>query len=310
MKKIIENRTLIGEVLLALLAISGLIRTILIRKNIFIILTLVVFFIFLVIAIIFKLRETTTKTEKITIKIFFDMISIIFASLIVYLFHNYLEIHFFIMVPIVGLVGAFFFSKYENPLYLGAFIGMTTISIGYFIIIISLSALLYFFFENAFSGFGGKLGSSAFFAGAFIAIFARNEITVVYNNIEIYIIILTAIIAGMLTTVIQRTYKLSTVLASAFVGLLGTSFLIFSGFKYGALITSVTLGASFIGMTVKENLRLYYILFVSLIFAFLYIYVPFNGIGGKLGFTAFLSVLIIKGVSDLINPYINKNYLV
>ncbi len=310
MKKIIEKRSLIGESLLSLLAITGLIRTILFQKNIFIVCSLIVLFVFLIVGIICKLRKTISKNDTLTSKLIFDMISILSASLIVYLFHNYLDIHFFVMVPIVALVGAFFLSKYENPIYLGAFIGMTSVGMGYFIIIIFLSSLLYLFFDEAFSGFGGKLGSSAFFGGVFIAIFAKNEVILTYNNIEIYIIIITSVVAGLFTAIIQRYYKLSTVLASAFVGLLGTAFLVFKNFNYGMLITSVTLGASFIGMTVKENLKLHYILFASLAFALLYIYVPFNGIGGKLGFTAFLSVLIVKGVSNLIDPYLNKNYLV
>lgn len=310
MNKISNKRSLIGEVLLAFLAISGLLRAILIQKNIFVISGLVICFGFLLIAVIYKLRKTTTKEDNITNKIYFDMISILIASLTVYLFHNYLDIHFFVMVPIIGLIGAFFLTKYENPIYLGAFIGMTSVSIEYFIMIIILSALLYFFFDDAFSGFGGKLGSSAFFAGVIIAVFAKNEVVVTYTSVEVYLIIITAVVAGLFTTVIQRYYNLSTVLSSSFVGLLGSFFLVFPNFKYGLLITSVTLGASFIGMTVKEHLKLYYIVFVSLTFAFLYIYVPFNGIGGKLGFTAFLSVLVVKGVSNLINPYLYKNNLI
>ncbi len=306
MKTLINKRTLIGEVILSLLAISGLIRTIFIQKNIVITLVLSLLFVFLIISVIFKLKNTTYKEESLSINLIYAMANLIVSSFLVYSFHNYLNIHFLIMVPIVGLVGALFINKFENALYIGAFIGMTSVGIGYFSVIVVISALLYSLIENAYSGYGGKLGSSAFFAGVFIAIFAKNEILVTYTPVEVYLIIIAAVISALLTGIIQRHYNLSTVLSSAFVGLIGSIFLLIPNFSYGTLITSVILGASFIGMTTKENLKLNYLLVVALLFSFLIIYLPFGGIGGKLGFTAFLSVLIVKGISNLLDPYLNK----
>ncbi|HHT39872.1 MAG: hypothetical protein RBS76_01285 [Acholeplasmatales bacterium] len=298
MKTIIKNRTLIGEVLLSLLLVSALIWSILIQTKTLVIILLSIFFFLLTISIVYKHKNSVYEEKKPTVKLAFDMGAIFISGLVVYLFENYLNISYLIMVPVIGLIGSLLFISFENALYLGSFLGMTSIDIGYFFIVLTLASLAYFFFEDAYSGFGGKLGSSAFFFGLIIAFFIKGGTVVNYNDVEIYLVVIAAVIATLLTTVIQRTYNLSTVLVSAFISLVGAVFLFIPKFDYGVLIASAILGASFVGMTLKEHLHIFLVFAAALLFAFLFVFIPFNGIGGRLGFTAFLSVMIVMGVKN------------
>ncbi len=171
MKTIIKNRTLIGEVLLSLLLVSALIWSILIQTKTLVIILLSIFFFLLTISIVYKHKNSVYEEKKPTVKLAFDMGAIFISGLVVYLFENYLNISYLIMVPVIGLIGSLLFISFENALYLGSFLGMTSIDIGYFFIVLTLASLAYFFFEDAYSGFGGKLGSSAFFFGLIIAFF-------------------------------------------------------------------------------------------------------------------------------------------
>lgn len=306
MNNVIDRRTLIGEILLAVLALFGVLKGLYLQVNIFITL-LVILILLLICASIFYKRLSYKYTEvELNSSLLYAFGSLIISAFLVYIFHNYFETHFLLTVPVLGIFGALFFKKQENPIYLGAFIGMTSINIYLFIIIVVLAVILYFFIENAYSGYGGKLGSSAFFMGLVVSLFISGGDVVIYRKLSVLYIFGFSIIGAMLTAFIQRRFSLSTVLSSGIVGLLGSFLLLIPNLTDASLIATVILGSSFISMTVKENLNYFYIFISSLIFSFLYIYFPYYGIGGRLGYLAFLSVLASIGIKYLIHILILK----
>ena len=89
-----------------------------------------------------------------------------------------------------------------------------------------------------------------------------------------------------------RKYNLSPVLVSSLMGLLSSLIFLVQNFKEPFLLNAF-FGATFIGMSSAKKFSRVDITIASVVFVFLYIkLIPYlNGIGGALGFSAFISVV-------------------
>lgn len=196
----------------------------------------------------------------------------------------------------VGLVGAYFFKKYAAAIYCGSFVGMacnlifsTPLS---FMTASVIAGLLYVLSLQLFQGFGGKLGFTAF-CGTMLAslIFNTPFRTLDPLSPRLYLpLLLSIIFAGMATYFLQNAFAMDAVTASALVGL--TIALLYPQANH--IIVVAAFCATFTGMVSKERARNYSeMFFLTLVTAILFIAVAslFDGSGGKLGATAFLSTI-------------------
>ncbi|PRY84206.1 hypothetical protein [Alkalibacterium olivapovliticus] len=206
---------------------------------------------------------------------------------------------------VVGLIAAWTFKPYAAAIYCGSFIGMACsliFSNPLSLLVASLiSGTLYILSLHLFSGFGGKLGFMAF-SGTFLTslIFRTPLRTVDPLDRKLYLVVFLSIIAaGMATYALQRIVDMDAVSASALVGL--TLALLYPDSTHVVVVAAFC--ATFTGMVSYNRVKTYNdMLFLTILTGVLFIaaFALFDGSGGKLGATAFLSTVSGVGMLDFI----------
>ena len=245
----------------------------------------------------FELRKT--KDHEFSLKLLFEMIFLIVAGIVTYFITKALNP--IIAASLIGLTGAMLFLDYKDSIYVGAFAGMSSIfEIQIFLIVILIVAIAYFLLKNQFDGIGGKGGLTAFIGTFIVALFLNYEIKVFTLTILEYLILIgVAVASSMLTYFLGKSLD-NNVLSSSFLGLLFGVSLLFSGDDIVLYIALVGYGSTFIGM--QSRYKFYLMPIASIIFVFLYGYsYIFKGLGGFLGFYAFLSSVPIVLCQELVN---------
>lgn len=241
----------------------------------------------------------------------FDLWVVLFtvvATLLTFYINNSLQLGGVVASALVGLMGPLLFPKLQRAIFCGSFAGMASTMIFtnvWWVVLAGLFAgLLLALSREIYDGFGGKLGASGFFgtitasllAGEFIHL--APEATFKSDiNIAIYFII-----GAVLTYYINKINKTGTVLASSAVGLMGGLILpVVYGTPGGNYAVALFCG-SFVGMTLIDRLTAEFYLFISSFMgSIIYFYSQMNfiGLGGKLGTTAFASVVSWWGLMFL-----------
>jgi hypothetical protein len=206
---------------------------------------------------------------------------------------------------LVGIFGSLLLKRYEIEIFTGSFVGMSSVvlfsDIGILIASV-IAAVIYLSGKNVFVGIGGKLGSSAFFATALVALAVGKDvwnldISVINTTLPFWFYVVSAVLSAfasvMTHQIAQRYLKGSVVLGSSIVGALGYA-LSFAFGSLGGLFAGTIFAASFAGMSQKKILKspLYFAIagmFTAIIFLASSTY--FLGLGGKMGTSAFIAVL-------------------
>lgn len=253
-------------------------------------------------------KKAQLKQEKIE---FFDIMVIVFTllgTLLTFYINNSLQLGGVVASSIVGLLGPLLFPKLQRAIFCGSFAGMASTmiftNVWWVALAGLLSGLLLAFSREIYDGFGGKLGASGFFgtisaallAGQFILI-GEDAVLTSDINIAFYFII-----GAVLTYYVNKINKTGTVLASSAIGLIAGLILpVIYGGAGGSYAVAVFCG-SFVGMTVIDRLTTEFYLFISSFMGsiiYFYSQVNFVGLGGKLGTTAFASVVSWWGLMFL-----------
>lgn len=242
---------------------------------------------------------------------YFDMMVVgatLLATLLTFYINNSLQLGGVVASALVGLLGPLLFPKLQRAIFCGSFAGMASSLVftndGWVALAGLLSGLLLAFSREIYDGFGGKLGASGFFgtvtasllAGQFILI---GEDPVLNSDINIAFYF---IIGAVVTYYINKINRTGTVLASSAVGLIGGLILpvVYGG--PGSNYAVALFCGSFVGMTVIDRLTTEFYLFISSFMGsiiYYYSQVNFVGLGGKLGTTAFASVVSWWGLMYL-----------
>ena len=249
------------------------------------------------------------KEEKIEL---FDLMVVLFTllgTLLTFYINNSLELGGVVASSMVGLLGPIFFPKIQRAIFCGSFAGMASTmiftNVWWVALAGILSGLLLAFSREIYDGFGGKLGASGFFgtvtasllAGEFIL---TNENVVLKSDINIAFYF---IIGAVITYYVNKINKTGTVLASSAIGLIGGLILpIVYGGLTGVSYAVALFCGTFVGMTIIDRLTTEFYLFISSFMGsiiYFYSQVNFVGLGGKLGTTAFASVVSWWGLMYL-----------
>lgn len=248
------------------------------------------------------------KKEKFGLNDVFIILFTTLATLLTFYINNSLHLGGVVASSLVGLMGPLFIPKYQRAIFCGSFAGMASTLIFTNVWWIGLAGLLSGIIlaisREIYDGFGGKLGASGFFgtvsasmlAGQFI-LFAENTSLNADLNIAVYFII-----GAVVTYYVNKINKTGTVMASSAVGVIGGLIL---PVIYGApginYAVSLFCG-SFVGMTIIDRLTTEFYLFISSFMGsiiYFYSQISFVGLGGKLGTTAFASVVAWWGLMAL-----------
>lgn len=97
------------------------------------------------------------------------------------------------------------------------------------------------------------------------------------------------------TFILRRKFKVDAIYASIFISLIGFFLCRTLFFLEVELYSSIVFGASFVGMTKLNNFSYFSLFLATMLYSSMFtVYMSwFSGLGGALGFSAFLSVLII-----------------
>lgn len=209
---------------------------------------------------------------------------------------------------LVGIVASVFLPKRDVPIYCGAFVGMScrTAFRCYPCLVIAgvIAGIVFVASKDVFNGFGGKLGTIAFF-GAVCAIFLRSRMAAPIAMPDWHVgrlIIFYSVLAALATFITSIRWQQGPVFSSGLVGLAGGLILprVYPGF--GTLLGVIVICASFAGMSspkrITSNLQMCAAGVLSGLF-FIYTLAHFPGAGGKLGTIAFMSCIAVRGCIDL-----------
>lgn len=263
---------------------------------------------FMAFAFYFELKQ---KNEKTTIKKrwkehLLSMLSVASGAILAYSGTRWLNIHPVLSSAGVGLLFHLALRKYETEGYCGSFAGMTNVLLvpGISILLIAcFVAFFHFLWKEDMKGGGGKLGTIAF-AGSLVGLFVLGESHTIPRPIDPWwILVMTSLFGGILTHLIHvnagKTVVLSSVL-STFVFAILFSFV----FSWNDSTFALFFAASFVGMSGKNRLpNVVWVALASLMLVVVYVLSApyFNGVGGKLGTMAFVSVLTMGTVQSFVD---------
>ena len=155
---------------------------------------------------------------------------------------------------------------------------------------------------DSFNGFGGKLGTTAFIGCVLAATFTGQDFLAgtIPQGLLASQILIYGVIGAVLTFVLNVRLNNSAVISSGIVGLLAAVVLPIIHPANGAILSVMAYCASFAGMSAKTRIsNEVQMMLAGMIAGLIFIYTsPFlGGAGGKLGTTAFTSVITVNGLA-------------
>lgn len=237
-----------------------------------------------------------------------NFISVFLGAIITFLISNEAGYGAVVAASLIGVLAAVLFKPVAAAAYCGAFVGMASCSVfrGYEVALAGgIAGLFYVLGKNVFSGYGGKLGTTAFTGCVFTSFITKSQLlNGSITGWEIRgLLVLYCITGAVVTFLLGNKYGYGAVMASGIVGIIGGISLPYIYGNYvGSLLAVAVFCASFAGMSGFDRFKKTYLMVpAGVLCALVLIYgSPFlGGAGGKLGTSAFGAVLGLKGLSRL-----------
>ncbi|SEW16427.1 hypothetical protein [Natrinema salifodinae] len=209
---------------------------------------------------------------------------------------------------LVGLIVGVGLPRIDGPAYCGTFVGMTSPAVFASVDQVGLAGLVaglaFVATTESFGGFGGKYGTLALFGC--VTTVALTGVDYAAGSALAWrlapVIVPVAVIAAVATVLLRTHGETSAVVASAVVGVVaGVAFPPLVP-ELGSTLAAVAFCASFVGMSGTDRLETTErIAAAGLLCGVVYLAVSpaFAGAGGKLGTTAFVSCLALRGALDV-----------
>lgn len=243
-----------------------------------------------------------------------DFLFAYFAAIFTYNLTMYDQVSSVLSSALVGLVGGTIFKNHDKAMFAGSFLGMAAGSVfgaWGFVLASLVMAFVFVFTKPIYQGVGGKLGTIAF-TGAIIS-YLITDITptvgITFSITEGLYLVIASVVGAILTRVISNVKDVTIVQASSVVGLLFVVFFDYETYSLSPYIALCGFGASFVGMSSKHQMKNIFIVGIGgLLFGVLFYLESnlFGGFGGKLGTTAFISSLVVIGLTNLIPLKLKK----
>ena len=208
----------------------------------------------------------------------------------------------------VGITASLQFRKFQVPAYCGAFVGMAcnAVFFTYFHILVAgiLGGVLFVLGTGVLNGFGGKLGTIAFFGtvGASVLTVSPLQEGTALSLDTALLITVCSVLGAVLTHIMTARAGFGPVFSSGFMGVLGGVMLPYLFLETGGLLAVVFFCASFAGMTAPNRLsgeKAIAVAGLCTALFFVYSFPLFAGSGGKLGTIAFGSTIAVAGALDV-----------
>ncbi|MGM0414664.1 MAG: hypothetical protein ACQEQP_05760 [Bacillota bacterium] len=241
---------------------------------------------------------------------FYNFLSVVTGGLVAFFMAQELGLSAVMASALVGIIGHLIIPEYEVPVFCGSFVGMASYSLlpgyNYLLLAAVIAGIIYVIGKFSFNGFGGKLGTTAFIGCVLAATLTGQDFIAgsIPQGLLASQILIYGVIGAVLTFILNVRLDNSAVISSGLVGILAAVILPIVHPDNGAILSVMAYCASFAGMSAKNRISNELQMVVAGIIAgFIFIYTsPFlGGAGGKLGTTAFASVITVNGLSVLLD---------
>lgn len=245
------------------------------------------------------------KGPLFPVKDLYLFISVVAGAVASYWLSVNLKLGAVVGAALVGLLAGVLIPAYGVPIYCGSFVGQASPKVfdGNEVLLAAIVAgVVYVLAQDVFNGFGGKLGTIAYAGGILSALFGGKAL--LSSQVPGWDvgqqIVLTSVIAAVVTYQVNVKLGKGAVVASALVSLVGGLVLPTAFQTTGATLATVCMCASFAGMSARtrianEALMAAAGVIVGLVFMYGLPYL--GGVGGKLGTTAFGSVIAVNALA-------------
>ncbi len=293
----------LGFIVLSVALLYAYITVLFETKELLLDIVYAILFIFLLVGLFHAIKNESIRIKTSSFD-FLDLLMVIVGVFATYSIVHFFELSIVLASCLIGLFGHFLARKYEAAIYCGSFAGMVSVILfGFFevLVLALICAFIYILTKPLLSGYGGKLGAIAFMSSLIVHSLFSDGFLVVESNLHLGLLLVTTTIGVVFTFYLQHYFKFTPVFASAILSFffaLIFIYLIPSHLDYVIVFFS----ASFIGMSSKERIpHFIFVILSGLILGFIYyIFIRyFNGLGGKLGLIALISVIITSGISKL-----------
>ena len=238
----------------------------------------------------------------------FDFVILIAAAVLTFLLAHEFNLGTVVAACLIGILAHILTPAYESTAFTGAFVGMSSelmfLNINELFLAALIAAVVYLLAKNVFTGLGGKAGTVAL-VGTFLAgsNLQRGFIMQPLPDLSISLmIILFSVLSTPITFYLNINKNLGPIMSASLVGMFGGLILPALFPQYGELYAIIVITGAFIGMTCQTRCSSYRMLILAgLIMAIVTIYSTplLGGAGGKLGTTAFISILAVTGYLQL-----------
>lgn len=236
------------------------------------------------------------------VKDLYLFVSVVAGAVASYWFSVSMKLGAVIGAALVGLLAGVLIPAYAVPIYCGAFAGMASPKVlgnTELLLAAVVAGIVYVLAQDVFNGFGGKLGTIAC-TGCILSakFYGKALLSSQVPGWDVgQQILITSVIAAVVTYIVNVKLGKGAVIASALVGLAGGLILPAVFAETGATLATVCICASFAGMASKgrisnEGLMAAAGVLVGLVYIYSSPYL--GGAGGKLGTTAFGSVIAVS----------------
>jgi len=245
----------------------------------------------------------------------FEFLAVLVGGIVTFYLSCEIGLGAVVASSLIGILAAMIVPKYGAAAYCGSFVGMSSGALfcAYSEVALAsaIAGIIYVIGRDVFSGFGGKLGTTAFIGATLTALILGREflITPISDwNTNLWVLLF-AFLAAPLTFYLNCTLGNGPVLASGAVGLVGGLILPVLFPEIGALLAVVVICASFTGMSNKTRCpKLWHMLVAGVFTGILFIFTTplLGGAGGKLGTIAFAAIISVNGFR-IINQKLHKD---
>ena len=253
-----------------------------------------------------KLNQVLEESEiKLEFEDVLNFIAVVGGAFVAFSLSIELGISAVLASGITGVLATLILPRFDVPIFCGSFVGMASYSLlpGYQYL--GLAAVIaggvFVLGKAAFNGFGGKLGTIAFIGCVIAAILTGQSFSgepVIQGELLEFLLIY-SVIGAVVTFTLSERLDNSAVISSGAVGVMAAVILPILYPEFGNTLAVMTYCASFAGMSslkrIKDEFMMAFAgIICAIVFAFSAPYL--GGAGGKLGTTAFISVITVNGV--------------
>ncbi len=233
--------------------------------------------------------------------------SVVAGALVSYWLNVSLKLGAVVGAALVGLVAGVVVPAYGVPMSCGAYVGMASPKVlapSELLLAAVIAGTVFVLAQDVFNGYGGKLGTAAC-AGCIVSALCCGK-PLLSSQVPTWAvgqqILITSVIASVVTYFVNVKMGKGAIIASGLIGLVGGLVLPAAFPATGATLATVCICASFAGMSSKarianEGLMAVAGVLVGLVFMYSSPYL--GGAGGKLGTTAFGSVIVVSVLSKV-----------